>query len=130
MNYFICLIIGAPQIFSNSLVDITGVDYTVAVGEHVDPCIYQFNRSYVFVCNASGVPTPQLTWYYQRMLLGEIIIVNNRTADDLVQYYIDSNILIIVISNLTRNNTGIYGCKATNDIGFHILTVDAIVARM
>ena len=55
---FICLIIGAPQIFNNSLLDITGVDYTVAVGEDVDPYIYQFNRSYAFVCNASGVSTP------------------------------------------------------------------------
>ena len=55
MNYFICLIIGALH---NSLLDITGVDYTVAVGEDIDPCIYQFNRSYPFVCNASGVPTP------------------------------------------------------------------------
>ena len=51
---FICLIIGAPQIFNNSLLDITGVDYTVAVGEDIDPCIYQFNRSYA----SSGVPTP------------------------------------------------------------------------
>ena len=124
------IIIGAPQIFNNSLLDITGVDYTVAVGEDPDPCIYQFNRSYAFVCNASGVPTPQMTWYYQRMLVGEIIIVNNRTADGLVQYYIDSNISIIVISNLTRNNTGIYFCNATNDIGFHVLVNSAIVACM
>ena len=131
MNYFICLIIGAPQIFNNSLLDITGVDYTVAVGEHADPCIYQFNRSYAFLCNASGVPTPQLTWFYRRTLVvGEVIIVNNRTADELVQYYIDSNILIIVISNLTRNNTGIYFCNATNDIGFNVRTNPAIVTRM
>ena len=130
MNYFICLIIGAPQIFNNSLLDITDVDHTVAVGEHVDPCIYQFNRSYAFVCNASGVPTPQLTWYYRRSLVREIIIVNNRTVDDLVQYYIDSGILIIVISNLTRNNTGIYFCNATNDIGFNVRTNPAIITCM
>ena len=130
MNYFICLIIGAPQIFNNSLLDITGVDYTVAVGEVVDPCVYQFNRSYAFVCNASGVPTPQLTWYYRRELVREVIIVNNRTADDLVQYYIDSSISIIVISNLTRNNTGIYFCNATNDIGFNVRTNPAIVTCM
>ena len=130
MNYFICLIIGAPQIFNYSLLDITGVDYTVAVSENIDPCTFQFNRSYAFVCNASGIPTPQLTWYYQRTLVGEVIIVNNRTADELVQYYIDSNISIIVISNLTRNNTGIYICNATNDIGFHEIAISAIVARM
>ena len=68
MNYFICLIIGAPQIFNNSLLDITGIGYTVAVSEDIDPCIYQFNRLYAFVCNASDVPTPQLTWYHQQML--------------------------------------------------------------
>ena len=130
MNYFICLIIGVPQIFNNSLLDITGADYTVAVGKHVDPCIYQFNRSYAFLCNASGVPTPQLTWYYRRTLIEEAIIVDNRTADELVQYYIDSNILIIVISKLTRNNTGIYLCNATNDIGFNVRTNSAVVARM
>ena len=130
MNYFICLIIGAPQIFNNSLLDITGVDYTVAVSEYVDPCIYQFNRSYAFICNVTGVPTPQLTWYYQRMLIGEGIMVNNKTADELVQYYIDSSISIIVISNLTRNNTGFYICNATNDIGFHVTAISAIVARM
>ena len=129
MNYFICLIIGAPQVFNNSLLDITGVDYTVATGDVVDPCIYQFNRSYAFVCNASGVPTPQLTWYYARSL-EIIIIVNNGTVDEIVQYYIDSSISILVISNLTRNNIGIYGCNATNDIGFRLRTIDAIVARM
>ena len=120
MNYFICLIIGAPQIFNNSLLDITDVDYTVAVGEGIDPCIYQFNRSYAFVCNASGVPTPQLTWYHQQMLLGEVTIVNNGT-DGLIHYYIDNSICILMISSLTMSNSGVYYCNATNDIGFHLL---------
>ena len=100
--------------FNNSLLDITGVDYTVAVVEDVDPCIYQFNRSYAFVCNASGVPTPQLTWYHQQTLLGEVTIVNNRT-DGLIHYYIDNSISIVMISNLTMSNSGVYYCNATND---------------
>ena len=93
--------VGAPQISNVSQLNIAGVDYTVTTGASLDQCIFQFNRSYACVCNASGMPTPQLTWYYQKILLGEITVVDNRT-NGLVQYYINSSISVLEI-NLTRN---------------------------
>ena len=66
------------------------------------------------------MPTPQLTWYYQQMLLGEVIRVNNGT-DGLTHSYIDNSISILMISDLTMSNSGVYYCNATNDIGFHLL---------
>ena len=120
---------GAPRIITNTLLNITGVDYTVSTGNRINPCVYQFNKSYALVCNVTGMPAPQVTWYYQRRLLKEISIVSNRT-DGFVQYNIDSSTSVLVISNLTRNNIGVYYCNATNDIGFDLLTVQAIVARM
>jgi len=119
---------GNPQIFNENLLNITGVDYTVAAGEFIRPCIYQFGRSYALVCNASGEPAPQLTWYYYKDLK-ETIIVNNRT-NEFVQYYVGSSTSIVVISNLTLNNSGLYYCNATNDIGFEVLTVEAFMACM
>ena len=118
---------GAPRIINGILLNITGVDYTLST-KRIDPCVYQFNKSYALVCNVSGMPVPQLTWYYQRMLIREPVIVTNRT-NGLLQYNIDSSTSVLVINNLTRNNTGVYYCNATNDIGFDLLTFEAIVAR-
>ena len=121
---------GAPRIVNGTLLNITGVDHTVHVvrGERPHPCIFQFNQSYALVCNVSGVPAPQVTWYHQRLLLGEITIITNRT-NGLVQYNIDSSTSVLVISNMTANTTGLYYCNATNDIGFDLLTVQALIAR-
>lgn len=120
--------VGVPQFFNDSPLKIPGVDHTVAVGEIENPCIYQFGRSYALICNASGLPTPQLAWHYQRILLGDITAVNNGT-NGLVEYYIDNTISVLVISNMTRSTSGIYYCNATNDIGFDLLTVSALVTR-
>ena len=120
------LCIGVPQIFNDGSLNIVSIDYTIAVGELTDPCIYQFNRSYALVCNASGVPAPQLTWYYQEMVFGEVTMISNRT-NGIIQYYVDNSISVVVISNLTRNNSGLYICNATNDIGFHQLTAEPVV---
>ena len=122
------LITGTPRISTGNLLNITGVDFTVTTGEFPKPCIYQFNRSYAFVCSVSGVPTPQMSWYYQRTILEEITVVNNRT-NGLVQYYINSSISVLEI-NLTRNTTGVYFCNATNDVGYDVRTVEAIVPPM
>ena len=98
----------------------------MTTGEFLNQCIFQFNRSYTLVCNVSGVPTPQMTWCYQEVLLGGLTVVNNGT-NEVVQYYINSSISVLEI-NLTRNNSGVYFCNATNDVGFDVKTVEAIVA--
>ena len=118
---------GAPRIINDTQLNITGVDYTVSTGNSINPCIYQFNDSYALVCNVTSMPAPQLTWYYQSTLPEEIVIVN--ITDGFLQYNIDNNTSVLVISNLTRNNAGIYYCNATNDIGFDLLTIQAFVAR-
>ena len=53
-------------------------------------------------------------------------MISNRT-NGIIQYYVDDSISVVVISNLTRNNSGLYICNATNDIGFHQLAVEPIV---
>lgn len=74
------------------------------------------------------MPAPQLMWHYQSTMLEEIVVVN--ITDGFLQYNIDNSTSVLVINNLTRNNAGIYYCNATNDIGFDLLTIQAIVARM
>ena len=76
----------------------------------------------------TGKPAPRVTWHYQSTLLEEIIVVN--ITDGFLQYNIDNSTSVLVISNLTRNNAGIYYCNATNDIGFDLVTIRAFVARM
>ena len=125
-----CYITGAPHITTNTILNITGVDHTVVTGIRTNPCLYQFNRSYAFVCNVSGLPTPQVTWYYQRILLGEITLVTANSTNGYVQYNVDSTTSVLVISNMTRSNAGIYYCNATNDVGFDLLAIEAIVASM
>ena len=51
----------------------------------------------------------------------------DNSINGLVQYYINSSISVLEI-NLTRNNSGVYFCNATNDVGFDVKTVEAIVA--
>ena len=71
-----------------------------------------------------------MTWYYQRILLGEITVVTANSTNGYVQYNVDSTTSVLVISNMTRSNAGIYYCNATNDVGFDLLAIEAIVTSM
>jgi hypothetical protein len=61
-----------------------------------------------FFCNATGYPKPEMIWMYNGMRL-ELAPFNPRRISD------DNK---ITIYNLTKEDTGNYGCNATNVHGY------------
>jgi len=62
----------------------------------------------VIKCEASGNPQPSIKWIYNGRPLNEASPNPRRT--------VTSN--SITITSLTKNDTGNYGCNATNSIGY------------
>lgn len=56
----------------------------------------------------TGIPKPDIKWIYNGMPLEEAPFNPRRTSDD----------NRITIFNLTKADTGNYGCNATNDHGY------------
>lgn len=61
-----------------------------------------------FKCNASGVPNPVIKWIHNGRPIAEAPPNDRRI--------VGSN--NIIIRNLNKNDTGNYGCNATNSIGY------------
>ena len=61
-----------------------------------------------FMCEASGIPPPQIKWIYNGMPI-EKAPANSRRI-------VETN--RIVITNLKKEDTGNYGCNATNVYGY------------
>jgi hypothetical protein len=61
-----------------------------------------------FRCKASGVPEPQIKWIHNGRPISEATInVRRKVTPN-----------SIVIQNLKKNDTGNYGCNATNSLGY------------
>jgi hypothetical protein len=61
-----------------------------------------------FHCKASGVPEPQIKWIHNGRPISEAPINIRRKVTP----------NSIVIQNLKKNDTGNYGCNATNSLGY------------
>ena len=61
-----------------------------------------------FQCEASGVPEPQIKWIHNGVPIDQ--------SHPNVRRKVGSN--KIVIENLVKNDTGNYGCNATNSLGY------------
>ena len=70
---------------------------TVVEGEHVH-----------FLCSATGVPLPTVTWYSS----GEVLLQNNT----------------FIISNVSKSDAGEYFCEAKNEAGEKIIKATVVVA--
>ncbi|XP_046629951.1 neuroglian-like [Neodiprion virginianus] len=66
------------------------------------------NESVEFRCEAGGVPRPKIRWIHNGKPLQESTYNPRRK--------VSAN--SIVIENLVRNDTGNYGCNATNSLGY------------
>jgi len=100
--------------------NITNIDDIVYGNRFDNPCIFEYGKSYVLACTATGEPLPQVTWYND-LTFGETPL----TGYD--QYYLDNNrTLIVVIKNFTSEDEGIFHCNATNTLGFAIAIVEVV----
>lgn len=61
-----------------------------------------------FYCNATGIPKPRIKWVYNGMSLDDAPFNPRRTSDG----------YSVIIHNLTKEDTGNYGCNATSDDGY------------
>lgn len=59
-------------------------------------------------CEASGVPEPTIKWIYNGKSIAEAPANDRRTV----------NTNSIIIKNIFKNDTGNYGCNATNSLGY------------
>ncbi|XP_068733265.1 neuronal growth regulator 1-like [Montipora capricornis] len=68
------------------------------------------NSTVILSCNATGEPTPNITW--------------KRVADDEILPAVDG---VYVIDSIKRNSSGRYCCKADNGVGIDSKTVNVTV---
>ena len=68
------------------------------------------NSTVILSCNATGEPTPNITW--------------KRVADDEILPAVDG---VYVIDSIKRNSSGRYSCKADNGVGIDSKTVNVTV---
>lgn len=61
-----------------------------------------------FRCAASGVPKPEIKWVHNGLPIAEAPTNHRRKV----------NMNSIVIENIIKNDTGNYGCNATNSLGY------------
>lgn len=90
-NAYICLVIAVP--------------YFTEEPENVNAAE---DETIEFRCKASGIPEPQIKWIHNGRPISEAAInVRRKVTPN-----------SIVIQNLKKNDTGNYGCNATNSLGY------------
>ena len=69
------------------------------------------DETVVLECEASGVPEPQIKWIHN----GLPLTLSNQDSSYPRRKLTQNS---ITIERLTKNDTGNYGCNATNSIGY------------
>lgn len=59
-------------------------------------------------CKASGIPSPEIKWIHNGKPIAEALENPRRIV----------SLNSVVIKNLVKNDTGNYGCNATNSLGY------------
>ena len=67
-------------------------------------------QSFNLICNATGYPVPSIEW----TLNGTSYIIDPSVATITPTERLRSNYSVLLVSNATVNDTGIYQCIATN----------------
>ena len=84
---------------------VTAVPYFTEEPENVNAAE---DETIEFHCKASGVPEPQIKWIHNGRPITESSVNTRRKVTP----------NSIVIHSLRKNDTGNYGCNATNSLGY------------
>ena len=71
--------------------------------------------SITFLCSATGVPAPTISWYSPR----DRELTNNNSTSHIITGYIESgvSISVLTVTAAAGEDAGVYNCTAVNSAG-------------
>ena len=78
-------------------------------------------------CESIGIPLPVITWSRNEEALSDTVSISDTIMEDDENSNITRVVVDLTIASTSREDTGVYICSASNDIGTDSSNVSIIV---